>query len=134
VLLPGPLASRDILELPAPFAERVTLAYATAPGDRRAEAMRDLTEMVGASRHQGVQLAAHAAEQLLLEALKRSGRDLSRRKLLATLETLQSFETGLMPPLSFNADRRIGSMGGYLLAIDGERKTLRPLGGYQPLP
>jgi hypothetical protein len=79
-------------------------------------------------------VSAHAASQLLVEALKRSGRDVSRRKLVATLETVQNFDTGLVPKLSFNADRRIGAWGGYVLGVDVAAKTLKPLGGWENLP
>jgi len=133
-LLPGPLASRETVELPPAIAEQVTLAYPSAPGDRRADAVRELEKLSGQPRHQAVQVAAYAASQLLVEALKRSGRELSRRKLLATLEAVQGFETGLMPPLSYNADRRIGAWGGYLVGVDAANRTLRPLGGYERLP
>jgi hypothetical protein len=77
-----------------------------------------------------LQISAYSAGLLLTEALKRAGRDLSRRKLVAVLEAVQGFDTGLIPQVSYNADRRIGSMGGYLVALDLERKGLRPLGGY----
>jgi hypothetical protein len=129
------LATREALELPAAVAERLTLAYASAPGDRRADAMRELAALTGPQpRHLAVQVAAHAASQVLVEALKRSGRDLSRRKLIATLEKLNGFETGLVPPLSYNADRRIGAWGGYLVGIDTAARSMRSLGGYQRLP
>jgi ABC-type branched-subunit amino acid transport system substrate-binding protein/cytochrome c553 len=134
LLVPGPLASRDIVDLPAAFRDRVTLAYPTSPGDQRSDALRDfaaLSPAGAASRpFQPSQIAAYAAGMLLVEGLKRTGRDLSRRKLIATLESVQGFDTGLMPQLSYNADRRIGAMGGYLVGVDLERKSLRPLGGY----
>lgn len=135
LLVPGPLASRDILTLPAAFRDHVTLAYPTAPGNQQAPAMREFAQLLqgraDARAHQPALLSAYAAALLLVEGLKRTGRDLSRRKLLATLETVQSFDTGLVPRLSYNADRRIGALGGYLVAVDLEGKGLRPLGGYQ---
>jgi hypothetical protein len=51
------------------------------------------------------------------EALRRSGRDLSREKFLAALETFDDFETGLSPPLSFRPDRHIGSTGSYISVL-----------------
>jgi len=138
LLVPGPVAPRDIVELPAAFRDRVTLAYPTAPGDQRGDALREFGALQpagsGPRAFQPPQIAAYAAGLLLVEGLKRTGRDLSRRKLIATLETVQGFDTGLVPAVSYNADRRIGAMGGYLVAVDLERKTLRPLGGYQRLP
>jgi cytochrome c553 len=138
LLVPGPLAPRNIVELPVAFRDRVILAYPTSPGDQRSDAMREYSALLqgrAESRlYQPQQIGAYSAGLLLIEALKRTGRDLSRRKLIATLETVQGFETGLTPPMSYNADRRIGTMGGYLVAVDLERKGLRPMGGYVRLP
>ncbi|MDB5901264.1 MAG: Extracellular ligand-binding receptor [Betaproteobacteria bacterium] len=137
LLIPGALAPRDIVELPVAFHDRVILAYPSGPADQRVEALREYATFAkdAPSRpNQPVQIAAYTAGMLLVEGLKRSGRDLSRRKLIATLETVQGFETGLIPQVSYNADRRIGAMGGYLLAVDLERKGLRALGGYVRLP
>ena len=44
---------------------------------------------------------------------------------------MQGFDTGLIPRLSYNADRRVGTPGGYLVAVDLDGKGLRPIGGYQ---
>ncbi len=138
LLVPGPLASRNIVELPPAFRDRVILAYPTSPGDQRGDALREYGVLLRGRAEsrmlQPQQISAYSAGILLVEALKRTGRDVSRRKLIATLETVQDFDTGLTPPLSYNADRRIGAMGGYLVAVDLERKGLRPLGGYVRLP
>jgi hypothetical protein len=115
----------------------VILAYPSGPDDQRVEALREyaLHAKDASSRaNQPLQVAAYTAGMLLVEGLKRTGRDLSRRKLVATLETVQGFDTGLIPRVTYNADRRIGAMGGYLVAVDLERKGLRPLGGYVALP
>ncbi|ACB36143.1 Extracellular ligand-binding receptor [Leptothrix cholodnii SP-6] len=144
LLVPGPLASRDILGLPASFRDHVTLAYPSAPAQQQAGAMREFMRLLEAApalpggpgrsdarAYQPTLVSAYAAGLLLVEGLKRSGRELSRRKLLATLESVQSFDTGLLPPLSFNADRRIGAAGGYLVGVDLDAHSLRPLGGYR---
>jgi hypothetical protein len=133
LLVPGPLAPRDIVHLPAAFADRVVLAYPSSPDDQRVAALREYAQFAtdaATKPNQPVQLSAYSAGLLLTEALKRAGRDLSRRKFVAALEAVQGFDTGLIPQVSYNADRRIGSMGGYLVALDLERKGLRPLGGY----
>jgi ABC-type branched-subunit amino acid transport system substrate-binding protein len=133
-LVPGPLATRDITVLPTDFKGSVTLAYPSAPGDLRPEALVTLNQWLpprpeGRPPH-AMQVATYSAAQLLAEGLRRTGRDLSRRKLLAQLEQVQSFETGLMPRLSYNADRRIGAMGAYLVGLDFADKSIKPLGGY----
>ena len=137
LLVPGALAPRDIVDLPPAFRDHVILAYPSAPDDQRVDALREYMSFAkdAASRaNQPIQIAAYSAGMLLVEGLKRTGRDVTRRKLIAALETVQGFDTGLIPKVSYNADRRIGAMGGYLLAVDLERKGLRPLGGYRRLP
>jgi ABC-type branched-subunit amino acid transport system substrate-binding protein len=138
LLVPGPLASRDVLALPPAFRDRVTLAYPTAPGNQQDAALRELARLVrerpDAKAYQTALVSAYAAAQLLAEGLKRSGRELTRGKLIATLEGVQGFETGLLPRLSYNADRRIGAAGAYLVVVDQDSKGLRPLGGWQALP
>lgn len=138
LLVPGPLASRDVLALPTAFRDRVTLAYPTAPGHQQQAALRELARLMQdrpeAKAYQTALVSAYAAAQLLVEGLKRSGRELSRSRLLAQLEGVQGFDTGLLPRLSYNADRRVGAAGAYLVAVDLDSKGLRPLGGWQALP
>jgi hypothetical protein len=63
-----------------------------------------------------------AAAKILVYGLERSGKNLSREKLVTTLEGLYEFDTGLMPRLTFGPNRRIGSMGAYIVTIDPEKK------------
>lgn len=138
LLVPGPLATRDVLALPQAFHGRVTLAYPTAPGTQQQTAQRELARLLpgrpDARAYQTALVSAYAAAQLLVEGLKRSGRDLTRRKLLDTLEGVQGFDTGVLPRLSYNAARRVGAAGAYLVALDPDGKGLRPIGGWQALP
>ncbi len=70
---------------------------------------------------------------VLVEGLKRAGRALSREKLVASLEALHAFETGLAPPVTFGPDRRVGSFGGYVVGVDPAARAFRPFGGWIPL-
>jgi enoyl-CoA hydratase/carnithine racemase len=49
------------------------------------------------------------------------------KPLIAALEGLHGFETGLMPRLSYNADRRIGSFGAFVVKVDLGQRTFTPL-------
>ena len=40
---------------------------------------------------------------IIVEAMKRAGNDLTRAKLISSLESLGHFETGLLPPIDWNA-------------------------------
>ncbi len=54
-----------------------------------------------------------------IEALRRTGRDVTRERLVDALETLQDFRTGLIPPVSYSATRRIGSDGAWIVPVAG---------------
>ena len=138
LLLPGPLAPRAALELPEVFQGRVLLAYPTIPSDQKADALREYADLSRehklARGHQTLQVPAYSSAILLVEALKQSGRDLTRQKLVATLESMQDFEPGLVPAIRFNAQRRIGALGGYIVGLDLKHRNFRQLGGFVRLP
>jgi ABC-type branched-subunit amino acid transport system substrate-binding protein len=122
VLLPGSLASRAVLDLPDSFANRIFLAYPTLPlglDNRRAREFDDLLNRHQLSpRHLAVQISAYTATKVLVEGLKRSGKDLSRNKLVAILEGCHEFEPGLTPPISYGPNRRVGVLGAYVVSVD----------------
>jgi len=50
--------------------------------------------------------------------LKRAGRDVSREKLITALEGFYEYETGVMPSITFGPNRRVGSLGSYVVSPD----------------
>ena len=137
LLLPGPLVQRTVLDLPHAFADRVLLAYPTIPSDQKPDALRDYAALFRehnlARGHQTLQVPAYSSAVLLVEVLKRAGRDLTRQKFLTALESVRDFETGLLPKLTFDAQRRLGATGGYVVGVDLQSKNFRPLGGFVQL-
>lgn len=131
VLASGTMSARGAAGAPAAFEGRVLLAYPALPdgdpGGRRLLAR--LTPGAG-DRHQAARASAAAATTVLAEALKRTGRQLSRERLVASLERLYQIETGLGPPVSFGSRRRVGALGGYVVAVDLARQSFRPVGGW----
>jgi ABC-type branched-subunit amino acid transport system substrate-binding protein len=138
LLLPGPLAPREVLEMPKALDARVLLAYPTIPADQKPDALREYAGLFRARAldrgHQASQVPAYSSAVLLVEALKQAGRDVTREKLVSALESIQGFEPGLVPAVSYNARRRVGALGGYVVAVDLERGRFRPLGGFVQLP
>ena len=129
-LVPAPFVPPDILDWPQELDGRVMLAYPTLPSDRTPAGTATLAAAAGgapARGHQAMQAAALGASMVLVEGLSRAGRDLSRQKLLTALEGVQGFETGLMPPVAYNADRRIGSYGAYAVRVDLAQRTFVPM-------
>lgn len=132
--LSGTLAGQEIFEVPRSFQDRLFLAYPTLPADQTAAGIEGYGRLAARhnlpTRHLAAQLSAYCAAQLLVEGLKRTGRDLSREKLIATLEGLYAFETGLTPPLTYGPNRRIGALGAYVLGVNLDEKKFVPASGW----
>jgi ABC-type branched-subunit amino acid transport system substrate-binding protein len=132
ILVPGPLAARAAAGAPAAFDGRLLLSFPALPGGE-GEAGRTLLarlDPASGERHRSARAAAAEATAVLAEALRRTGRQLSRARLVASLEALYRVETGLGPPVSYGPRRRVGAMGGYVVALDQARRSFRPAGGW----
>jgi ABC-type branched-subunit amino acid transport system substrate-binding protein len=85
--------------------------------------LRLVQRLGGSEAHAPFQVLAYAGARLLEEGLRRSGRDVSRDKLVDVLGTLWEFPTGVTPPLTYRENRRVGALGAEILTIDpGERR------------
>jgi ABC-type branched-subunit amino acid transport system substrate-binding protein/mono/diheme cytochrome c family protein len=120
LLLPSTLAG-DLLTKGAPVPTFV--AFATGPADLTPAAVSELRYLtkredvspgVRAARRQAL-----AAAKILVEALERAGRSVTRERLIDALERLQNFRTGLMPPVSFSPTRHIGNDGVWIVPLAG---------------
>ena len=122
VLVPGPLAGTMLFDAPAAFAGRLHLAYPTLPQDRQDWGLREISRLLAASdlprAHVQAAISAHAAAKVLVEGLRRAGRELGRRELVGQLEKLYEFETGLTPAITYTANRRVGARGAYVVSPD----------------
>lgn len=134
LLVPGPLAPRDIVDLPPAFKGKIFLSYSTLPADQKPEAMGDYGALMRSRpptrAHQTLQLPAYAAALVTADVLKLAGRDIDRSKFVASFASLRGYDAGVIPPLTYNGDRRIGALGGHVVAIDPEGGDFRPLGGF----
>ena len=64
-----------------------------------------------------MQIATIASARILIEGLQRAGRNLSRTNFVTALAALRDFKTGLLPPVSFDANRRTGVQGAYIVTF-----------------
>ncbi len=64
---------------------------------------------------------AAAAAAVLIEGIKRMGARASRAGLIAALETLRGFQTGVLPPLSFGRGQHVGSRASVVVRPDPAR-------------
>jgi ABC-type branched-subunit amino acid transport system substrate-binding protein len=131
----GVLAGRGVAEsVPAGFEGKVFLAFPTIPSDLTPEGKAELGALAAkykfTARHVAAQLSALAAAKVLTEGLQRGGKDLSREKLVTSLEGLYDFETGLTPRITFGPNRRVGAAGAYIVTVDTKRKEFVPTGDW----
>ncbi|HYC90409.1 MAG TPA: ABC transporter substrate-binding protein [Thermoanaerobaculia bacterium] len=133
ILVAGTSDPVALLDAGPSFRNRIFLAVPSLPSDVTPEAGRDLLAFLDRHRLPKTQLPATiatlAAARVFVEGLKRAGRELTREKLTASLETLYQFATGLTPPVSYARGRHAGSTGAYIVAVDVEGRTFVPVTG-----
>ncbi len=122
-------------DAPREFDQRIFLAYPTLASDISEAGGTEYQELAAGhalpDAHLQGQIAALAATKLLVEGVKRAGRDLSRQALVEALEGLYAYETGLTPALSYGANRRVGARGAHVVAVDLVNRSYQPVGGWQ---
>ncbi|HEY9402654.1 MAG TPA: ABC transporter substrate-binding protein [Pyrinomonadaceae bacterium] len=132
--MPGALTGKDILDAPPSFKGRIFLSFPSVPADIKPAGLENLRALAGKYKlpqgHVAAQISAYVSAQLLVEGLKRAGRDLSREKLIGALEALYEYDTGLTPPLTYGPNRRIGAAGAYIVSVDLEKKQFTPASGW----
>ena len=128
VALAGPLASS------AP--PGVFLSFPTLPADTRPAAQADWQSFARRNQlspdHPTAQRLAAVAADLLAEALRRTGKDLTREKLVQSLEKIYTWDPGLTPRLSFGPRRHIGSLGGYVVEVGAAQGKGKASGWIEP--
>lgn len=92
----------------------------------RAEFERLNPALVPQGRPDLTDLLGYGGAITFMEGLKRAGRDLTREKFIAALETLRNFETGFSLPTTFTANDHEGQKAARILEIqpDGTRKLV----------
>ena len=128
-LATGAAADGSLLAAPAAFEGKIHLALPTSPAGPDARAVAAYRALGSLPQTDlSAQTSALAAAHVLIEALQKAGRDLGREKLIDQLETLNRFETGYVPPLTYGPTRRLGARGAYVSRLDLKAKRLVPPG------
>lgn len=137
ILLPAAIATPALLSAPVAFNGRIFVGYPTLPGDV-SESGRQSYATLGAhgklpAAHLASQISALAAARVLIEAMQRSGHALNRERMIAELEGMHRFATGLTPPISFSLNRRVGALGAHIVRLDLDAGRLVPAAAWQGL-
>ena len=130
VLAPSTLAGPAIYQAPKGFTARLFLSFPVLPDDQspqgRAEFSR-LAESYDFTKGDTMtRLFTLSAVQLLAEALRKAGREVSREQLVLRCEQLNNFRLLHLPPVSFSGERRVGMTGAHVIEVDLERGGLVP--------
>lgn len=123
----GTLVGRNIADaVTVKMRDKVFLAFPTIPADVSPAGAAEYSALLQRNKldstHAAAQASAIAAARILVHALELCGKDLSRERLITTLEGLYEYDTGLMPKITFGPNRRIGVLGAYIVTIDPEKK------------
>jgi len=133
LLFLGSLLPKDFFKEAPKYGDRIRIALTTTPADWTPEGLAEYRAF--AARHgitgtnAAAQLSAYAAAKVLIQALKLSGRELTRNALRASLESLYEFETGVTPAVTFGRSRRIGAPHVYVATMDPQG-NLKPIGSF----
>ena len=68
-------------------------------------------------------LFGYGIAKVLCEGIRRAGKDLTREKLVDALETLDAYDTGIFPPVTYGKDNRKGTDAARILKVDKEEKN-----------
>jgi ABC-type branched-subunit amino acid transport system substrate-binding protein len=127
ILVSSALVHPDAVD-PSRTTAHVYIALAIGPGDQKPDAVASWQKLSsaggGSTLHQPAQFAALASAELLIAALQRAGRDLTRDKFLAAIDSITALETGLVPPLTFTPTRHVGSTGAHIVSIQAEGESV----------
>jgi len=125
-LASGSLAGNALMAVPEKLSSGFFVSYPTLTRDRLAPAVARLGELVNLQEvePQEIQplISAYVSAELLVHCLKNSGRDLDRRKLVSALEKTYRFNSGLLPPLTYSLNRRVGTGGIYVVRPNGNHR------------
>ena len=134
VFLPGTTGAAAVYEAPAGFDGKIFLSFPTAPTDQTEEGLKEFRALAGkynfSSQYRAAQVSVYSAVKILVEALKRAGKNLSREELIKSLEGLYEYSTGLTPAITYGPNRRIGAMGAYVVTVDLQKKQFLPASGW----
>jgi ABC-type branched-subunit amino acid transport system substrate-binding protein len=115
VLIPGAIAAVDNV----PTNRRAAIAVPLLPSDASPAGIAELRGLGDNSISPAV-TGTFVSVQLLVEALRRAGRDLGREKLIDTLEGFYDMQSGLTPKIRFGPNRHTGTNVAHILVWDGK--------------
>ncbi len=134
ILLQSGGVTASVFNAPAGFENKLFFTVPSSPSDQTSEGIAEYRLLAEKyklpQKHLAAQITAFAAAKLLIEGLRRAGKDLSRERLIQVLEGFYEYKTGLTPPITWGPNRRIGAMGAYIVRVDLKAKQFVPASGW----
>jgi ABC-type branched-subunit amino acid transport system substrate-binding protein len=136
VLVPGSLGN-EVFDAPLAFKGRIFFSLPLSPSDQTTSGLNEYGTIAARYKlpqnHIATQLMVFSGAKILVEGLKRTGKDVTVDNLVESLETLSGFSTGLTPPVSYGPNRRVGANGGYVVGLDLENRKFVPVGTWRDI-
>jgi len=135
LFIPGFFVSSHILKLTDEYARQLEMAYITVPdSNKEGQELLKFRQFMRRNNldhdYLSARLFAYSATETLIEGVKRSGKRITRKKLVDAVEELYGFDAGLNRPISYGSQRRTGLMGAHVVKLDPEHKRLSPTGAW----
>jgi ABC-type branched-subunit amino acid transport system substrate-binding protein len=125
ILVPSSAAGEALFTAPPSLDQRITVALPVGQPHLTPEGRHELKVLSPrTAAHLQTAAAALASAKITAEALRRSGRDVSREKLIETLEGFYNIPTAVTPPITFGPTIRAGTRGAWLSEVDLRQQTL----------
>jgi ABC-type branched-subunit amino acid transport system substrate-binding protein len=134
ILLQSSDLNANVFAAPAGFENKLFFSLPSAPSDLTRDGVAEYSQLAEKyklpQKHLAAQLSAFASAKLLIEGLKRAGKDLSRERLIQVFEGFYEYKTGLTPPITWGPNRRIGAMGAHVVRVDLKGKQFVAASGW----
>ena len=131
ILVPGGIIASGVFEAPKGFDRKLFFSVPSSPQHQTVEGMKEYLALVAKYKLPPYlrvsQASAIVAAKILIEGLKRVGKDITRERLIQELEKLHSYPTGLTPSLTYGPNRRRGATGAHIVTVDLKEKRLVPI-------
>jgi ABC-type branched-subunit amino acid transport system substrate-binding protein len=134
VLIPAAHSGGDLTAAPPALDGRIFVALPSSPDDVTEEGSAELAALDVPPAHATACRLALASARLMVEALRRIGRDLERDDLVATLETFYRTPTTLTPPITWTPGHHTGTSDVRIVLVDLREKRWTDRGWWSGAP
>jgi ABC-type branched-subunit amino acid transport system substrate-binding protein len=136
VFVLGALMDENILLAPPRFQGKIFAAYPQLQPELGAvDEFEDFLQRHTLTHdHRLLQISAYCSAKILENALRHAGKNITREKLILSLEQMRDYKTGLLPGITFGVNRRLGSDKAEIVCADLVSHSFQPECSKSKLP